>query len=302
MASTSKCEYCGSTVRSDQEKCPNCDAPNPLFVVDKPEFVHNPKTIAELQEFCAERGMPLLRMRFFIGEDTKERKAFGIYRDRDGQFVVYKNKADGTRFIRYRGTDEQDAVREIYKKLLEECHKRGIYPENDGAGAPPVSERMYKSTGNKSLLGSIFGLLGRSRLARKALIAIIIIIILAIIGAFNRDGYYQYGSSIGYKASDDWYEYDYYYNDWVPASSGFLDAIEDSYDDYYVGNSWSSVNDYNSSYDYGSAWAFEDSDYYSDWNDNSWSSWDSSDLWDSWDSWDSYDSWDFGGSDWDSDW
>ena len=64
--------------------CPNCGAANPLYVVDLPRKVTDPKTIAELQEYCAERGMPLLRMRFFIGEDIKEPKAFGIYKDSHG--------------------------------------------------------------------------------------------------------------------------------------------------------------------------------------------------------------------------
>ena len=43
--------------------------------------------------------------RFFIGKNTKEPKAFGIYEE-NGIFVVYKNKANGQRAIRYQGTDE----------------------------------------------------------------------------------------------------------------------------------------------------------------------------------------------------
>ena len=128
MASTSKCPYCGSTVRSDEKKCPSCGAENRQYVADTPRTIFNPKTIDELKEYCAERGMPLLRMRFFIGEDYKKPKAFGIYRDgRD--VVVYKNKADGSRAIRYRGPDEEHAVSEIFLKLLDECHNRGIYPD-----------------------------------------------------------------------------------------------------------------------------------------------------------------------------
>ncbi len=76
-----------------------------------------PQTIEELKAFCAEKGMPLEKMRFFIGENIQEPKAFGIYRDENDRFVVYKNKADGSRAVRYSGPDEAYAVRELYLKL-----------------------------------------------------------------------------------------------------------------------------------------------------------------------------------------
>ncbi len=40
--------------------------------------------------------------------------------------IVYKNKADGSRSIRYRGPDEAYAVRALYEKLLEMCRLMGI--------------------------------------------------------------------------------------------------------------------------------------------------------------------------------
>ena len=79
-----------------------------------------PKTIEELKAFCAEKGMPLEQMRFYIGEDFPEPRAFGIFQDENGEFVVYKNKADGTRSVRYHGTDEAYAVNELYEKLKSE--------------------------------------------------------------------------------------------------------------------------------------------------------------------------------------
>ena len=137
MASTNKCEYCGSTITSEDKICPKCGAPNPLYVEDKPRVILTPHTIEELQEYCAERGMPLLRMRFFIGENYLEPKAFGIFYDeRTKEYVVYKNKANGERAIRYRGDNEEYAVSEVYLKLLDECHKRGIYPDTPD-GKPP---------------------------------------------------------------------------------------------------------------------------------------------------------------------
>ena len=149
MASTSKCEYCGSTVRSDQQQCPNCGATNPLYVVDTPRTIFRPKTIEELQEYCAERGMPLLRMRFFIGQDYKRPKAFGIFKDADGKVTVYKNKANGERAIRYSGYDEETAVQELFAKLLDECHNRGIYPDSAVEGEHVPSRN--NSTGNNKV-------------------------------------------------------------------------------------------------------------------------------------------------------
>ena len=143
MASTSKCPFCGAVVRSDEKTCPQCGGANPQYVSDSPRRIFQPKTIAELQEYCAERGMPLQRMRFFIGENYREARAFGIYKAGDNRFVVYKNKADGSRAVRYDGPDEAFAVRELFEKLLSECHNRGIYPDGpvqrtagSGSGSP----------------------------------------------------------------------------------------------------------------------------------------------------------------------
>ena len=153
MASTGKCPFCGATVTSDQKNCPDCGGANPHYVADSAQRIMHPKTIEELKEYCAERGMPLLRMRFFIGEDYREPKAFGIFKQ-GNDFVVYKNKADGSRAVRYRGPDENFAVNELFEKLLEECHLRGIYPDgkpetgtlrsNDGSGASGIAGHKKK--------------------------------------------------------------------------------------------------------------------------------------------------------------
>ena len=129
MASTIKCPACGGTVRTDEQNCPHCGEANPGYVKDSPRKIFQPKTIEELKEYCAERGMPLLRMRFFIGENYKEARAFGIYKAGENRYVVYKNKADGSRAVRYDGPDETYAVKELFSKLLSECHNRGIYPD-----------------------------------------------------------------------------------------------------------------------------------------------------------------------------
>ena len=149
MASTGKCRFCGGAVRSDERNCPQCGGANENYVADTPRTVFLPKTMDELKEYCSERGMPLLRMRFFIDENYQQPRAFGIYRD-GNDFVVYKNKSDGSRSVRYRGPDEAHAVNELFLKLLEECHNRGIYPD----GKPATRSASTGSTATRSTYGT----------------------------------------------------------------------------------------------------------------------------------------------------
>ncbi len=273
MASTGKCPYCGSTLRSDEQNCPNCGAANENYIVDTPRTVIQPKTIEELKEYCAERGMPLLRMRFFIGEDYKEPRAFGIYRDgRD--VVVYKNKDTGARAIRYRGPDEAFAVNEIFLKLLSECHNRGIYPDGK-----PVTRSGGGSGGSsqKKKAGCGFTIF------HFQLICLLFVIIVAIFSScgHSKDGYYSTGDgTVYYHYGDDWY---YTYDDntagyWYSAS----DFPESDFEQYSWGDDWNSewgVSDFRESSTWDDLHSSSDSDSSSD-----------------------YDSWDSGGTDWGSDW
>ena len=75
-------------------------------------------SIEELKQKCAEKNMPLEKMRFFIGKDMKEPKCFGVYQDETtGDWIVYKNKANGERALRYSGPDEARAAQEIWDKI-----------------------------------------------------------------------------------------------------------------------------------------------------------------------------------------
>ena len=269
MASTHKCEYCGSTITSEDRFCPSCGAENPNYIADTPRQVFLPRTVAELKEYCAERGMPLLRMRFFIGEDYREPKAFGIYKDGD-EFVVYKNKSDGSRAVRYRGPDEAHAVDEIFTKLLEECHNRGIYPD----GKPVEGARSGRK--KPSLL--------RTLLTVLAVMLALTLIASAISGFRHRnDGYYDFGGeTVYYHHGSDWY-YTYDYNDagyWYEADSAPV-SDPSEYSEYYVGEDWDSdwgVSDFKES----STWESIQESHSSSSSD--------------------YDSWDSGGTDWSSDW
>lgn len=310
MASTGKCPYCGSTVRSDQVACPNCGAANEQYVVDTPRTIYQPKTIEELREYCAERGMPLLRMRFFIGENYKSPRAFGIYRD-GKDVIVYKNKADGNRSVRYRGTDEARGVRELYQKLLEECHNRGIYPDGKPmaekkkstaekkAAKEPASPRNPLVSFCEDAVYTILLLVGYG--LRKLLIpaAVFLLIVAATQCAHISDGYYQVEGDdrVYYNYGTDWY-YSYEDDDggnyWYEADS----PPAGNYSEYSLGEDWNSdwgVGDFKES----SVWQLiqSDSSYSDDSDDGSDYGWDDDDDWDwDWDSWDSDD------TDWDSDW
>lgn len=270
MASTSKCPYCDGTVSSEDKVCPHCGASNENYVADTPRQIFLPKTIDELKEYCAERGMPLLRMRFFIGEDFKEPRAFGIYKDGD-RFVVYKNKADGSRAIRYQGPDEEYAVNEIFQKLLVECHNRGIYPDGKPADGATRSQSGTPKRSGPEWLKFIFP---------AVFIIIVLITIFNNCRLHKNDGYYRFTND----PSVTWYHYgnDWYYSDigtssWHTGDPGY----GDSYTDYYAGD------------DYSSDWGV------TDFKDST--TWDSIQS-DSSSSSSDYDSWDSGGTDWDSDW
>lgn len=191
-----KCSYCGSFISDTAEKCPNCGAVNEALVRGA-EGV--PRTIEELKAFCAKHRLPLEKMRFFIGEDYKAPKAFGIYKDSGGCFVVYKNKADGTRAVRYRGTDEEYAVNEIYQKMRSEILKRKKPNMKSPAPYEAAPRRKRKrNPGTYNILLTV------------VVIAFVFLytLLLIIVPGAPRRGYYTYEDSCYYYSNDDWYVYD----------------------------------------------------------------------------------------------
>ena len=269
------CEYCGSRLGPSDRICPHCGAPvSEKAAAPATESGRSgiPRTIDELKAFCREKNMPLAQMRFFIGQDYPDPRAFGIYRDYDGNFVVYKNKADGSRSIRYQGPDEAFAVREIYLKLRDETAKRRGGADN---------ARVLRSNGTDGKKRSFFF---------SPFVLIIIAAVLAVSMLLSSGpkkpykGYYHYNDNYYYHQDNDWYYYSNTVLDWIPM--GVVDEeLETNYEDYY---SSSYYHD-----DYGIE-SFSDSTFYAS---------DSEDEGDDSDSWDyDFDSWDAGDTDWDSDW
>ena len=259
-----KCDYCGNYIDDADAFCGHCGAPNDQMLRSANGI---PKTIGELQEFCAQHNLPLKQMRFFIGEDYKQPRAFGIYQADDGDFVVYKNKADGSRAIRYEGKDEAYAVNEIYQKLKTEMtNERQARRSAQGTPVPPRKSGGSGKSGKKGK-GCLIG----------CLVAVIILIALMVLGFIVERIYPdRYGSGSGSSYSQSY------------GSGGGSGLWGGSYDD-----------DDDSGNSGGSSWLWDDDDDSGSSWDN-WSSWD--DDWDSsdWD-WDSGSDWGWD-SDWDSDW
>lgn len=243
-----------------------------------------PKTIEELKAFSDKHNLPLKDMRFFLGEDFKEPKAFGIYKDDDGNFVVYKNKADGSRAVRYHGKDEAYAVNEIYQKMRSEIRMRKQQKpsENDPdvkVGAQKAKQAALKKKRKIADFFSIF----------LVIFLLVLYVVLSCVKSPGK-GYYNYDDTYYYYDSSSWYYYDDYNNQWEKTYS-IDDELSKNYKDYSSGSDYST--------DFGID-NFNNSQYYLDHN-NSNSYW--NDSWDDddWD-WDSNDSWDYNDSDWDSDW
>ena len=113
-----KCNYCDQMIEDNLKYCPNCGASMPTA---NRTASGQPKTIEELKAWYTAHDLPPENVtRFFIGKDIREPRAFGIFKNGNGEFVVYKNKSDGSRAVRYQGYDEGYAVNELYLKLKSE--------------------------------------------------------------------------------------------------------------------------------------------------------------------------------------
>lgn len=172
------------------------------------ENITNPRTIEELQLWYMYHNLPPANItRFFIGIDYKEPRAYGIYKQGE-QVIVYKNKDDGTRAIRYEGTDEAYAVNEIWLKLKERIaeekeknHPRKVYldpsesydlnaiksynPDNYRDSDYSSSGYSYSGSGGDSGGGAIGGIIG----------TIVAVILGLLFGFGSFDGSSSSGSS-----------------------------------------------------------------------------------------------------------
>lgn len=325
-----KCDYCGFFIDEELSQCPHCGAPNAHMRRNDEQA---PKTIAQLQAWYEEHHLPPYeKTRFFIGINYDKPKAYGIY-EQDGIFCVYKNKADGTRAIRYEGKDEAYAVNELYEKLkLEIAYQKGLNKEarKEGRYANPPFFRKRTPKEKQELFAAIW-------VISSLILPIILMVLAHVFLGWYKSGSYVAGV-IAYfpcvallcllreiaqgitKIGDvkkltsgciiilcitivwgSWFRHDGYYRiDEKPYV-----CIHNDWYEYDSG--WSpidtpdydgSLSDYYESYDFESGQGYTDfttSSYYDDYG----SAWTDSDSdWSSSDSWDS----DSTSSGWDSDW
>ena len=239
-----KCEYCGNFFDDTLEKCPNCGAPNNSI---RRSTEDQPTTIEGLKEWYASKGLPPAEVtRFFIGEDYRDPKAFGIYKDeKSGNFVVYKNKADGSRAVRYEGTDEAYAVNELYMRLKQEILEQKAH-------------NLQKASGSDSSGTGASGAGAKRPMSKKTLIIALVVAFVVVVcpclfivfslisgmvigantpneGYYLKDGvtYYRYTESDG-----GWADYDFTDGDWVETTvSGDLVKWK-SAKPYYLGQNY----------------------------------------------------------------
>lgn len=283
-----KCDYCGSMIPDTVDKCPTCGAIN-ANVVRVAEGT--PKTIEELQQWYADRGLPSYETtRFFIGIDYQKPRAFGIYKDEAGNFVVYKNKDNGERAIRYKGNDEAYAVNELYMRLKQEIIQQKNLKNSKGKSISNNKNNGFLSS-LKEL--TVFGVIS---IGGFFVIILIIGVLVMIFDHSPSKGYYNYEGTTYYNISGSsnkgWYYYDSY-DDWTPidATSVPADIRETpSSNDFFYTPDWDSETQITD---------FEDTELYQEYQEaNSYSNSDDSSGYD----WGSSDSWDSDSSDWNSDW
>lgn len=260
-----QCEYCGQMIPETAQVCPHCGAANRRV---KRTANGVPATMEELRAYCKAHNLPLQDMRVFIGENYRGARAFGIYRDETtGNFIVYKNKADGTRAVRYEGNDEAYAVNELYLKIKERVDVQKSHMGAKKGKDPTVLQHSLI----KSLVFKII-----------ILTMVFNIVLLFWHSAGPVSGYYVYQDHTYYYDRSDWYEWDDSYEEWAPTR---VDSeLKKNHDDYWESGSW---------HEEWAAGDFEESSWYheTEWEDDDWDY-----------DWDNGDSWDSGYDDWDSDW
>lgn len=256
------CSYCGNKFNDTEETCPHCGAPNEGVVRTASS---QPVTIEQLQDWYRSKNLPPYETtRFFIGQDYKGARAFGIYKDEaTGNYVVYKNNSSGERKIRYEGTDEAYAVNELFQRLKQEIIQQKAAQTKKNSGAPPKQGSRSKSSGTKApkkkknpvieffttvlailvlLFGNPLGLV----LGGLAVIGVV----LEVSDAFIRPdaGYYLIDNAVYYNMTssdrESWYRYDG--NDkWTGVS--MLSINSDVYSDKNVANKYKTSDEWNSS-------------------------------------------------------
>lgn len=258
-----KCDYCDTMFDDTNAQCPYCGAPNAGVLR---RSGGQPVTIEELKKWYSDHRLPPYEItRFFIGEDYRKPRAFGIYKDeKTGNVVVYKNKDSGQRAIRYQGTDEAYAVNELYQRLKQEIiQQKGAQQKkaaNPRQTAPAPSSKPTAS-GKKGP--------GCCLIAFLATVGFFVLLFVwATISVIVEDkpdrGYYSYGTQEYYyfvndetTVDSDWFAYAGSETDWDGpiARDQMPEPLRKNKtaEEYFVQEEWSddlNVPDFRQSTDY----------------------------------------------------
>ena len=93
-----------------------------------------PKTIKELEKWYKDHDLPEYeKSKIFIGEEYKDLKAYGVYKDsKTGKYVVFQNKGGGLKDTYYEGDDEEFAVNKVYERVREKYIDKKKKKTNSG--------------------------------------------------------------------------------------------------------------------------------------------------------------------------
>ena len=245
-----KCDFCENHFEDTESCCPYCGGVN--AAAGNRRFSNGvPKTVAELRQWAQQNHVPLDKMRVYIGENNRGPKCIGIYKDGD-EVTVYKNKCDGTRAVRYQGTDEAYAVNEVYLKIKEMLAMADAEKRVPGSNGGNRSDSGYAGS-QSSYDNNGYHRRNNNTGAGAKIIGMVILIVVIAIGVS------------------------------MPSCSGNISRLAQGYSSGYYSGSYGSGHDSNSS---GWDWDYDDSDDDYDW-DSDWDSdygdydWDFDYDWDS---------------------
>ena len=236
------CRKCKTPLNPNTElaHCPHCGAD---LTKAKAVVYRKPETLEELFDFVDRNEIPVDDLHIYLCENEKDDpKAFGIYRTKKGEYIVYKNKPKGERQFKYRGPDEAFAVNVMYMKLRENVDFR----------SRPKDKNTSKSEKRQKQI----------RMYRAAVAAIIVIVAAMLVNngiqkvqvrQFGPTGYYTINGTTYYHVKkSEWYVFDKNQYHWIESTDPFQTRFgsNDSVNrtDYFISETYK--DEYRDIYDF----------------------------------------------------
>lgn len=208
------CGSCKVKYSNKLNKCPNCGVLNPSRIPVEAPSEHSfqmPKTLRELELLLEENRLSPNDIRLHIREDYPGPLCCGIFQDAEGNFVVYKNRIDGSRVVRYQGPDEAYAVSELLQKALERVEVRralhvplpheqdSLSVQKDTPFKKSLKKRRSSQPKRTTIKWNYLGLLSP--------LLVILVVWVFMNWDSTKSGYYCYQSSYYYYQDSDWFVY-----------------------------------------------------------------------------------------------